>query len=135
MKCMELLRSSWRACRRPGGQGEVLPECWRSAGRLQGRSGGVWCRSFGAYDSCGPSCAATAGGTAARWPQQPHLQSTSPLSSQLLTIESPLQARYAHSELIKDRKAVGISKGTYLRVHYKNTRCAVAARPLPIRSS
>lgn len=33
-----------------------------------------------------------------------------------------LQAKYASSHLITDRKAVGISKGTYLRVHYKNTR-------------
>lgn len=33
------------------------------------------------------------------------------------------QAKYASSHLITDRKAVGISKGSYLRVHYKNTRC------------
>ncbi|ORY92579.1 hypothetical protein BCR35DRAFT_285925 [Leucosporidium creatinivorum] len=44
-----------------------------------------------------------------------------------LTVHPLLQARYAHSELIKDRKAVGISKGTYLRVHYKNTRETAAA--------
>ncbi|KAK4056929.1 60S ribosomal protein L17B [Microbotryomycetes sp. JL221] len=35
--------------------------------------------------------------------------------------------RYASSELIKDRKSVGISKGTYLRVHFKNTRETAAA--------
>ncbi|GAA5918698.1 hypothetical protein JCM1841_006246 [Sporobolomyces salmonicolor] len=35
--------------------------------------------------------------------------------------------KYASSHLIKDRKAVGISKGSYLRVHYKNTRETAAA--------
>ncbi|SCZ99441.1 BZ3500_MvSof-1268-A1-R1_Chr3-1g06012 [Microbotryum saponariae] len=35
-------------------------------------------------------------------------------------------AKYASSHLIKDRKAVGISKGTYLRVHFKNTRCVAS---------
>ncbi|GAA5937586.1 uncharacterized protein JCM15063_002059 [Sporobolomyces koalae] len=38
-----------------------------------------------------------------------------------------MQAKYASSHLITDRKAVGISKGTYLRVHYKNTRETAAA--------
>ncbi|KAK4051195.1 60S ribosomal protein L17B [Microbotryomycetes sp. JL201] len=37
------------------------------------------------------------------------------------------RGRYASSELIKDRKSVGISKGTYLRVHFKNTRETAAA--------
>ncbi|GAA5957884.1 hypothetical protein JCM8115_006278 [Rhodotorula mucilaginosa] len=37
------------------------------------------------------------------------------------------QAKYASSHLITDRKAVGISKGSYLRVHYKNTRETAAA--------
>ncbi|GAA5989257.1 hypothetical protein JCM11641_003853 [Rhodosporidiobolus odoratus] len=36
-------------------------------------------------------------------------------------------AKYASSHLIKDRKSVGISRGTYLRVHYKNTRETAAA--------
>merc|ERR1711939_1081919 len=36
-------------------------------------------------------------------------------------------AKYASSHLITDRKAVGISKGSYLRVHYKNTRETAAA--------
>ncbi|GAA5961645.1 hypothetical protein JCM3765_000462 [Sporobolomyces pararoseus] len=36
-------------------------------------------------------------------------------------------AKYASSHLIKDRKSVGISKGSYLRVHYKNTRETAAA--------
>ncbi|KDE07506.1 60S ribosomal protein L17 [Microbotryum lychnidis-dioicae p1A1 Lamole] len=38
-----------------------------------------------------------------------------------------IYAKYASSHLIKDRKAVGISKGTYLRVHFKNTRETAAA--------
>ncbi|BGP18106.1 60S ribosomal protein L17B [Rhodosporidiobolus nylandii] len=38
-----------------------------------------------------------------------------------------VQAKYASSHLIKDRKAVGISRGSYLRVHYKNTRETAAA--------
>uniref|UniRef100_A0A0K3CJI0 FGENESH: predicted gene_11.181 protein n=1 Tax=Rhodotorula toruloides TaxID=5286 RepID=A0A0K3CJI0_RHOTO len=37
------------------------------------------------------------------------------------------KAKYASQHLIKDRKAVGISKGSYLRVHYKNTRETAAA--------
>ncbi|BGP33787.1 60S ribosomal protein L17B [Rhodotorula toruloides] len=37
------------------------------------------------------------------------------------------EAKYASQHLIKDRKAVGISKGSYLRVHYKNTRETAAA--------
>ncbi|GAA5957624.1 hypothetical protein JCM10213_001419 [Rhodosporidiobolus nylandii] len=37
------------------------------------------------------------------------------------------EAKYASSHLIKDRKAVGISRGSYLRVHYKNTRETAAA--------
>ncbi|BGP49996.1 60S ribosomal protein L17B [Rhodotorula kratochvilovae] len=37
------------------------------------------------------------------------------------------KGKYAASHLIKDRKAVGISKGSYLRVHYKNTRETAAA--------
>merc|ERR1712080_227471 len=35
-------------------------------------------------------------------------------------------AKYTSSHLITDRKAVGISKGSYLRVYYKNT-CETAA--------
>ena len=34
--------------------------------------------------------------------------------------------RYANQELLKDRKAVGVSKGTYLRVHFKNTRSVLS---------
>lgn len=37
------------------------------------------------------------------------------------------QGKYAQSHLIQDRKAVGISKGSYLRVHFKNTRETAAA--------
>merc|ERR1712230_216795 len=36
--------------------------------------------------------------------------------------QSVPMAKYASQHLIKDRKSIGLSKGTYLRVHYKNTR-------------
>ncbi|KAM0751149.1 60S ribosomal protein L17/L23 [Meredithblackwellia eburnea MCA 4105] len=36
-------------------------------------------------------------------------------------------APYANRELLKDRKAVGVSQGSYLRVHFKNTRETAAA--------
>lgn len=40
------------------------------------------------------------------------------------------QGKYAVAEQIADRKAFGISKGTYLRVHFKNTRYDTAIRSL-----
>lgn len=39
-----------------------------------------------------------------------------------------MQARYAQQQLIgENRKAVAVSRGQYLRVHFKNTRSAAAA--------
>lgn len=111
----------WETCSRLDDQGEVLPVARSALGGYTDRlvTSGAARSVHSVHADCPVQLQQ---GELLSVDLRNHLQSISPPSSQLLIVDSHLQARYAHSELIKDRKAVGISKGTYLRVHYKNTR-------------
>lgn len=58
------------------------------------------------------------------WGGRPQQSQNEAGTSSRANLDSCSQGKYAQAQMIADRKAVGISKGTYLRVHFKNTRYA-----------